>query len=62
MKVRYYVFYRDLCTPKIKEFSDKKQMKNFIISFLLKYQDNEDYGIDMIFEGNISYLAETITK
>lgn len=55
--MKYHILLVEGCVVSIKSFKTLKARKTFIYNFLLNNQRNEDYGIDLIFEGGISYAC-----
>lgn len=59
-KKSFHVLYTDECSLKIQSFDSKEKRKDFINEFLLKYQDCEDYCIDLVFNGSLKYVETSI--
>lgn len=49
----YFIVYAENCTVKVKEFKKEKDMKDFLIKFLLESQDNPDNFVDVYGEGRV---------
>ena len=56
--MKYYVYYVNNSTPKLKKFKTKKQLNNFVKTFRVSI--NDGYWIDFIFKGKIKYIDPSL--
>jgi hypothetical protein len=57
--MKVHVVYTDFGCPRIKEFEDMPTARTWAGEFLFDHKENQDdYTIDAIFEGNLVYKAE----
>lgn len=58
--MNYYVSYTENCSMKLKKFSSKSRMQDFVIDFLMNRCNNGDSYIDFIFSGDIIKIKDYI--